>query len=968
MKTHIFLIFGFLALTGFLVAQDNHIGMHYQAIARDADGELLANEQLVIKVEMMTIEPNEAIIYSEMHTAESNAFGLINLTIGHGEKTRGSFGEIPWQNQNIWSRISVKKQNDTDFRIVTSSKLYSVPYAYYAAEAGTVSDSESILKNGSPSGGNTWSLKGNKNADNHNDPPVIGTTDYVPVVIVTDDEERIRITEDGEIQLTGNLDVGGSAVIQEDLTVYQDVFLNTQGGSTTIDGPTTIGGPGMNQAIFTGPVQMDKTLNVDGETDLNSALRVNNASSTVLTGTLNVIQDTDLDADLNVDGETDLNSALRVNNAASTVLTGTLNVNQDTDLDADLNVDGETDLNSALRVNNAASTVLTGTLNVNQDTDLDADLNVDGETDLNSALRVNNAASTVLTGTLNVNQDADLDADLNVDGETDLNSALRVNNASSTVLTGTLNVNQFTDLDADLNVDGNSNLGGTLTVANNTNLNNTLTVANATTLNNTLTVANATTLNNTLTVANTATLNGVTNVNNSLNVTRNAPDGQYVATFTNTDNGNGDGIKIKLGKHKTTLAPPALPPLMTPAQQAQIISLLDCNVPIANKPQIVLNIVAEGIQADVQMIGGLAVGIGNLLIDEINGELGLPVNFPGINFPAISTPQIPMPDPIPNIPGAQITGGFPLLYGFELIPSIPNVSLASFGIPDFDFSDLSFLGIPNLCLSDGGSPLNNNNKFIQFTDNADAPMGSIRAVSVTNWAQNYLNPLFLFKLRGALTSTVDKKHAQYHFKAEVSAALKDYATIGVEYSSGNGDYAEWLERADHRESITPGDIVAVVGGKISRDLENAEQVMVVSHNPIVLGNMPPEGRTIFGNNIAFMGQVPVKVMGPIESGDYIVTHGEIPGYGYGKSQDEMTIEDFKYAVGRSWDVDLSEGPKMVNTVVGVHNGDYFKVLQKYEAKFQDLESKLEASNNNFETLEARVNQLSDMLAPSTANK
>jgi len=885
MKNRILFIMGLVLTSAMMFAQNTPVGMHYQAIARDADGQLIANENMVIKVEIMTMEPKEQVMYSEMHSAVSNTFGLINLSIGEGKKTDGAFGDIPWSQQNVWARISIKQSEDNSFRIVTSSKLYSVPYAYYAVEAGNISETESFLKSGSPSGGNTWSLKGNKNADNHNDPPVIGTTDYVPIVFVTDDQERMRITEDGEIQLNGNLDVGGSAVIQEDLTVYQDVHLNTQGGATDINGPTTIGGAGMNLATFTGDVKIDKTLEVDGETDLNSALRVNNASTTLLTGTLNV----------------------------------------------------------------------------NEDTDLDANLNVDGTTDLNDALRVNNAATTVLTGTLNVNEDTDLDADLNVDGETDLNNSFRVNNTSSSVLTGTLNVNENTDLDKDLNVDGNSNLVGTLTVGNTTNLNNTLTVANSTTLNNTLTVANATTLNNTLTVANTTTLNGVTNVNNSLNVQRSAPDGQYVATFTNTDGGNGDGIKIKLGKHKTNLAPPAIPPLLTAAQQAQIQSLLDCNVPVASKPQIVLDIVAEGIVADIQMIGGLAVGIGNLLIDEINLKLGLPAGIGPLNTPTIGFT-------VPIIDEDISVGPIQIIPYTQIIPAIPNVDLSTFGIPAFDFSDLSFLGIPNLCLSGGGSPLNNANKFIQFTDNADLPMGSIRAVSVTNWAQNYLNPVFLFKLRGALTSTVDKKHAQYHFKAEVSAALKDYASIGVEYSSGNGDYAEWLERANPRESITPGDIVAVVGGKISKDLKDAEQVMVVSHNPIVLGNVPPEGKTPLGNNIAFMGQVPVKVMGPIQTGDYIVTQGEIPGYGYGKSQDEMTIEDFKHAVGRSWDNDMTEGPKMVNTVVGVHNGDYFKVLKKYEAKFVELESKVELSSNKFESLESKVNVLTELLMPSTVQK
>ena len=135
------------------------------------------------------------------------------------------------------------------------------------------------------------------------------------------------------------------------------------------------------------------------------------------------------------------------------------------------------------------------------------------------------------------------------------------------------------------------------------------------------------------------------------------------------------------------------------------------------------------------------------------------------------------------------------------------------------------------------------------------------------------NPSYLFKLRGALTSsTVDKFHAKYHFKNEITTAITAFTKLGVEYSSGSGDYAEWLQRIDTKELITPGDIVAVIGGKITKDLQGAEQVMVVSHSPIVLGNLPSENSNFQfqGNSIAFMGQVPVKITGPVSTGDFII--------------------------------------------------------------------------------------------------
>ena len=116
--------------------------------------------------------------------------------------------------------------------------------------------------------------------------------------------------------------------------------------------------------------------------------------------------------------------------------------------------------------------------------------------------------------------------------------------------------------------------------------------------------------------------------------------------------------------------------------------------------------------------------------------------------------------------------------------------------------------------------------------------------------------------------------------------------------------------------------------------------MVVSHKPIVLGNIPEEGKSHLGNNVAFMGQVPVKVIGPVSSGDYIVAHGEISGYGKAINPKEMVAENFRFAVGRSWDTNLNDGPKLINTVIGVHNGDWVNVFKRFESNQRKFEDKL----------------------------
>jgi len=427
----------------------------------------------------------------------------------------------------------------------------------------------------------------------------------------------------------------------------------------------------------------------------------------------------------------------------------------------------------------------------------------------------------------------------------------------------------------------------------------------------------------------------------NLKVKDNVPDGGYVAVFENTNTGKGDGIQIKLGKARANngLSVPSFDAGITTEQMNRMKELISCDLSANAKLNIMKDIAIEAIEVDALVIGGLTVGLGNLLIDFINGELKLPLPvvprvtvFPGfswsVDLGALGEPGFSIP--------SQAIGPYEL-------PKIPDISLSDLGVPEIKINDLGFWGIPDICLTDAVSnPLNKENEFIRFADSSNRKMGSVRAQSVADWALDYLNPVYMLGLRGALMSTLDKKHAQYHFKGKITEAITAYTKIGVEYSSGNGDYAEWLERLNPSETISTGDIVGVTGGKITRDLAHAEQVMAVSHRPIVLGNMPDESKMHLGNPVAFMGQIPVKIMGPVRTGDYIVGKGEIAGYGMAVSPESMSPDDFKYAVGRAWESDLSAGPKMVNTVVGVHNGDYIHILKRYEEKFRTTEQRLQA--------------------------
>jgi hypothetical protein len=177
---------------------------------------------------------------------------------------------------------------------------------------------------------------------------------------------------------------------------------------------------------------------------------------------------------------------------------------------------------------------------------------------------------------------------------------------------------------------------------------------------------------------------------------------------------------------------------------------------------------------------------------------------------------------------------------------------------------------------------------------------------------------------------------------------------GVTYESRAGDYAEWLEKVDPAEPISFGDVVGVFGGQITRKTEGADQVLVVSFKPIVLGNMPAEGQEKLSEKVAFMGQVPVKVLGPAHKGDYIVPSGRNDGTARAVSPADLTSEQLPQVVGRAWaDVWISR-LKYVRVAVGLRPGEFVQMHRKQAATIARMEDELTSLKSQISVLAASL--------------
>ncbi|MGI8633932.1 MAG: hypothetical protein ACR2KZ_00880 [Segetibacter sp.] len=292
-------------------------GMNYQAVARNLVGSVIPNQEISLKISLLTQGSGASVYYTEVHTVTTSPLGLFTLVVGEGKVEKGSFKTIPWSTEDVWMQVALKDKGKLDFVTISNSKLFAVPYAFHAATAGElVSNSRGDVSSNITTQGTTattttttvtptsgvpaapWMTKGNSATDPLTDR--LGTTDAADLVLITNNIERLRIFANGDIDLKNKL------AIENDLTVKQNAYLNTVGGITNIKGATTL----------------QSTLTVGGATALNNKLDItgittsaNNTQSTAINnGALVVTGGAGIGGNVNVGGATNLTGAANLQN------------------------------------------------------------------------------------------------------------------------------------------------------------------------------------------------------------------------------------------------------------------------------------------------------------------------------------------------------------------------------------------------------------------------------------------------------------------------------------------------------------------------------------------------------------------------------------------------------------------------------------------------------------------------------
>lgn len=190
-----------------------------------------------------------------------------------------------------------------------------------------------------------------------------------------------------------------------------------------------------------------------------------------------------------------------------------------------------------------------------------------------------------------------------------------------------------------------------------------------------------------------------------------------------------------------------------------------------------------------------------------------------------------------------------------------------------------------------------------------------------------------------------------------------FENLGVTYESGAGDYAEWLPRLNPEEEIGFGEVVGVYEGKITKTTENADMVMVISKSPIVLGNMPPDsiGKALC-EKVGFMGQVPVRVIGKVNKGDYIIAFESGSGLGIAVTPPALTFDMMNRIVGRAWSSAGNSGINYINTLIGVKSGEWIDFIKIVNEKTDALKEEISVLKKNIQQLENKLSKSDIVLA------
>lgn len=135
MKKFIAVLLGLLIQSAILA--QTPAGFSYQAVLRNAEGQVLANQSASLRVSL-TNSDGSTTFYSETHELTSSAQGVIQLVVGNGQNKTGRFASTPWGTQIVYIDVALMVNGAGSYTSMGRQPLQAVPYALFAADGVSI--------------------------------------------------------------------------------------------------------------------------------------------------------------------------------------------------------------------------------------------------------------------------------------------------------------------------------------------------------------------------------------------------------------------------------------------------------------------------------------------------------------------------------------------------------------------------------------------------------------------------------------------------------------------------------------------------------------------------------------------------------------------------------------------------------------------------------------------------------------
>ena len=118
-------------------AQNSGLGFNYQAVVRNADGVLLANSEVTLRISLYPGQLAASPTWIETHKVHTDISGSFGITVGHGTRdaasVTNSYADINFAAVYYWMKIEILE--GSNYREVSYAQLPSSPYAEVAHNA-----------------------------------------------------------------------------------------------------------------------------------------------------------------------------------------------------------------------------------------------------------------------------------------------------------------------------------------------------------------------------------------------------------------------------------------------------------------------------------------------------------------------------------------------------------------------------------------------------------------------------------------------------------------------------------------------------------------------------------------------------------------------------------------------------------------------------------------------------------------